>query len=181
MCCFAQPVDSVSRTRIFGRLTEQKSQFVTYQMSYSSKIFNAMILPIPIQARAKRNPIRFIDLSAYPEFFRHLERGFPEPKSLTGSRAIESAPQHDSLHFQKLGHFEASFVPTINHFKNWIQDSQSPNTYGIKSHTIPTMHLLLPDCHFDFRCRSQALPAWLTRVNHPRVCIKLDISMAQLQ
>ncbi len=117
MCCFAQPVDSVSRTRIFGRLTEQKSQFVAYQMRYASKITNAMILPIPIQARARRSPIRFIDLSAYPEFFRHLERGFPKPKSLTESRTVESALQHDSLQVHKVGQFEASFVPTIDHFE----------------------------------------------------------------
>ena len=117
MCCFAQPVDSVASTRIFGRLTEQKSQFLAYQMSYSSKITNAMILPIPIETRKRRSPVRFIDLSAYPEFFRHLQRGFPTPKSLTESRAVDSATQHDSLHVHKVGHFEASFVPTIDHFK----------------------------------------------------------------
>ena len=117
MCCFAQPVDSVSQTRIFGRLTEQKSQFVAYQMRYASKLTNAMILPVPIQTHAKKKPIRFIDLSAYPEFFRHLERGFPQPKSLTESRAVESGPQVDSLRVHKVGQFEASFVPTINHFQ----------------------------------------------------------------
>jgi hypothetical protein len=117
MCCFAQPVDSVSRTRIFGRLTKQKSQFVAYQMRYASKLTNAMILPVPIQANAKKRPIRFIDLSAYPAFFRHLERGFPKPKSIIESRTVESAPQHDSLRVHKVGQFEASFVPTINHFQ----------------------------------------------------------------
>ena len=117
MCCFAQPVDSVSRTRIFGRLTQQKTQFVAYQMRYASKLTNAMILPVPIQTRAKKSPIRFIDLSAYPEFFRHLERGFPKPKSLTESRAVESDNQVDSLQVHKVGQFEASFVPSINHFQ----------------------------------------------------------------
>ena len=117
MCCFAQPIDSVSRTRIFGRLTKQKSQFVAYQMRYASELTNAMILPVPIQTRTKRSPIRFIDLSAYPEFFRHLERGFPKPKSLSESRAVESAHGHASLRVHKVGQFEASFVPTINHFQ----------------------------------------------------------------
>lgn len=56
MCCLAQPVDSVSRTRIFGRLTQQKTQFVAYQMRYASKLTNAMILPVPIQTRAKKAP-----------------------------------------------------------------------------------------------------------------------------
>jgi hypothetical protein len=117
MCCFSQPVDSVSQTRIFGRLTKQKSQFVAYQMRYQSKHANAMILPVPIQISTKRRPIRFIDMSAYPDFFRDLERGFPTQKLATESRPSGADSQREMLKVHKVGKFEASFVPSINHFE----------------------------------------------------------------
>ncbi|MDB4477107.1 hypothetical protein N9018_02770 [Rhodopirellula sp.] len=116
MCCFSQPIRSVSRTRIFGRLTEQKSQFVAYQMRYKSDYANAMILPIPIQQPSKQRCIRFIDLSGYPQFFDDLDKGFPKSKKLTKSIASESGPAKDRLKVHKVGGFEASFVPTANHF-----------------------------------------------------------------
>lgn len=117
MCCFSQPVDSVSQTRIFGRLTPQKTQFVAYQMRYHSKQTNAIILPIPILNNSKKRSIRFVDLSMYPRFFKDLERGFPRPKSVTDSRLTESAPLGPKLQVHRVGKFEASFVPTINHFE----------------------------------------------------------------
>ncbi len=116
MCCFSQPVRSVSRTRIFGRLTEQKSQFVAYQMKYESDHPNAMILPIPVRRRAKKRSIRFIDLSTYPHFFDDLDRGFPEPQQLTESRSLGIDKPGGGLKVHKVGGFDASFVPTSNHF-----------------------------------------------------------------
>ena len=116
MCCFSQPVRSVSRTRIFGRLTQQRSQYLAYQMKYESDHATAMILPVPVHQHARKRAIRFIDLSGYPDFFEDLERGFPQTQMMTDSRATESPPNRGMLKVHKVGGFEASFVPSTKHF-----------------------------------------------------------------
>ncbi len=116
MCCFSQPVRSVSRTRIFGRLTGQKSQYLAYQMKYKSDHTTAMILPIPVRQHARKRAIRFIDLSGYPDFFKDVEKGFPRTQMMTESRATESVPKRRVLKVHKVGGFEASFVPATKHF-----------------------------------------------------------------
>ena len=120
MCCFSQPVRSVSQTRIFGRLTNQKSQFIAYQMKYKSDTANAMILPIPVRKDANENSIRFIDLSAYPDLFDDLEKGFPvnQPQGLGETSRSLTRLATDTLKVHKVGGFEASFVPTVGHFAN---------------------------------------------------------------
>ena len=123
MCCFSQPVRSVSQTRIFGRLTNHKSQFVAYQMKYESDTANAMILPIPVRKRATEKSIRFLDLSSYPDFFDDLERGFPvdPPQGLVDSRQVDSKSATETIKVHKVGGFEASFVPSVGHFANQKQ------------------------------------------------------------
>ena len=120
MCCFSQPVRSVSQTRVFGRLTNHKSQFVAYQMQYKSDTANAMILPIPVRKDANEDSIRFLDLSSYPEFFDDLERGFSVEPSLAQADSVQSLSRSakEVLKVHKVGGFEASFVPTASHFSN---------------------------------------------------------------
>ena len=116
MCCFSQSVRSVSSTRIFGRLTEKKSQYIAYQMKFESDQATAMILPIPVRKRVKKRALRFIDLSDYPDFFKDLERGFPRPSPPVDSLAEEGPGRRAELKVHKVGDFEASFVPSTKHF-----------------------------------------------------------------
>ena len=60
----------------------------------------------------------FISLEAYPQFFKDVERGFPEPRSFSlgpTGRAPASAPAK-KLAVIQVGSFEASFVPGIADF-----------------------------------------------------------------
>jgi len=85
-------------------------------MKYESDHATAMILPIPVRRHSGKRVIRFIDLSGYPDFFEDLERGFPQPKMMSDSRATEGLPNRGVLTVHKVGGFEASFVPSIKHF-----------------------------------------------------------------
>jgi len=118
MCCFAQRVTNVANTRIFGRLTDQGSQYLVYQMDYQSAVPNAMILPIPVQLPATEDQVQFLNLEDYATFFDDLELGFPflreswAKTTMAPSRSIDSAP----LKVHSVGSFVASFVPTVDDF-----------------------------------------------------------------
>ena len=120
MCCFAGPVEFVSNTKIFARLTTKKSQFIAYQMRFKTKERNAMILPLPAEPGASESSIRFIDLSEYGRFFDDMAKGFPilgppMPMSRGFGGAIESAA--DTIEVHTVGGFEASFVPKMSDFQ----------------------------------------------------------------
>ena len=53
MCCFSQPVESVSHTRIFARSAAEGQQFLVYEMKLAAKSDLAMILPLPVPARGR--------------------------------------------------------------------------------------------------------------------------------
>lgn len=118
MCCFSQPVEHVSRTRIFARPTVKDRQVVVYQMQFSAGEALAMILPVPIQAGADPKEFKFINLSAYPKFFEDLKSGFPEfvppPELLRRYGGTPAASE--KLEVFQVGAFEASFVPTLADF-----------------------------------------------------------------
>lgn len=120
MCCFAQPVVHVEKTKIFARLTGTGTQHLVYEMKYESRVPNAMILPIPTAPNPTEDSVRFKDLSGYKEFFKDLKRAFPvprPPKSIL-SRTLDSAmpmPQANLL-VQEVGEFVASVVPTLKDF-----------------------------------------------------------------
>ncbi len=118
MCCFAQPVLSVTDTNLFARLTETGTQFLAYQMKFSSKQQNAMILPLPVENPSAEDGVRFISLKKYKDFFKDLNNGFPykEPPGVNRFAARESRFVDQKLVVHDVGDFIASFVPTINDF-----------------------------------------------------------------
>ena len=65
MCCFAQPVLSVTDTNLFARLTGTGSQFLAYQMNFSSVKPNAMILPLPVARPAAGQLLPFVQAPAF--------------------------------------------------------------------------------------------------------------------
>lgn len=119
MCCFSGPVQSVTSTRIFSRLTGDGGQFIAYQMKFRSKDPNAMILPLPTVAGGGDDSVRFVDLSGYDRFFADLNRGFlspPAPKSPPLSRSPTEGIREPQLEVHRVGSFDASFVPTMGDF-----------------------------------------------------------------
>lgn len=112
MCCFAQPIESVSNTNLFARLNGDGRQFLVYQMKFRSKVANAMILPLPVKPGASEHRVRFISLKEYPNFFGDLSRGFPHPAPpRSKSRSLPPSAAVDSLAVVEVGDFVASYVP----------------------------------------------------------------------
>lgn len=118
MCCFSQPVISVSATNIFARASENGRQFLVYSMTLNAKDDLAMVLPLPVKIGTDEKGVSFIDLSGYPEFFTDLLSGFPILKTKSdwhfGCSATRSAAK--KLEVVRVGNFEASFVPTMKDF-----------------------------------------------------------------
>lgn len=119
MCCFAQPVEKVNRTRIFCRLSGHGTQYVTYQMDYKSEVPNAMILPLPTKRGVQEDAVRFIDLSGYDNFFKDLNKGFPPVARTAAAFAVASPASRGAslLAVQQVGDFVASYVPSIQDFE----------------------------------------------------------------
>lgn len=115
MCCFSRAIRSVSNTNIFARAGEGHTQFLVYGMTLDTKEDVAMVLPLPTAPGAGEAAVRFIDLHDYPDVFKDLRAGFPEPQALRLSRA-PTALAPASLKVVTVGNFEASFVPTLADF-----------------------------------------------------------------
>lgn len=120
MCCFSQPVVSVTDTNLFARLSENGTQFLAYQMQFETEKPNAMILPLPVIPNRNDDAVRFISLEKYDDLFKDLDKGFPEmspPPGNSRSWGVTSAPTVDAhLEVHQVGDFVASFVPTMNDF-----------------------------------------------------------------
>lgn len=120
MCCFSQPVDSVTNTRLFARLAKQGIQHLVYQMQFASKTLNAMILPLPVALPAREDSVRFVSLENYDHFFSDLSRGFPAIQVMAPPTSSRAMPNVDSaqapLVVHQVGDFVASFVPTVADF-----------------------------------------------------------------
>jgi hypothetical protein len=108
MSCFSGTVSHVANTRIFARATGKGSQFLVYQMDYTTDNDLAMLLPLPTPPDAGQDAVRFIDLSAYREFFADLEKGMPKPRGM--EQPGDVPPQKISV--QRVGSFDASFAPS---------------------------------------------------------------------
>ena len=118
MCCFSQPVISVSATNIFARPAEDGRQFLVYSMTLNAKSDLAMVLPLPVKIGTDEKDVSFIDLSGYADLFSDLRKGFPVPKTkgdwhFSCSATRSAAPM---LQVVRVGSFEASFVPTVKDF-----------------------------------------------------------------
>jgi hypothetical protein len=107
MCIFSQPVQRVCSTRIFARHAGER-QVLVYEMRLVSQTDQAMILPLPTRG-TDAEAVRFIDLSARPQFFDDLHRCFPVAAS--GSRSPDGGRRAPTLAVHRVGAFEASFVP----------------------------------------------------------------------
>lgn len=117
MCCFSQPVRSVSSTRIFARPLGETLQVLAYSMSYEAENALAMVLPLPVAKRTGEKDVHFINLKGYPNFFEDLEKGFPKPVAASSTLGLEDGSMGSrSLIVQSIGDFEASFVPTVEDF-----------------------------------------------------------------
>ena len=119
MCCFSQPVKSVTNTKIFCRVGARGNQVVVYSMRLDADQDLAMILPVPVMPNSPENAVKFLDFSKYETFFDDVEKGFVVPRS---SGAGRSAPfggtksAATTLAIKKVGSFDASFVPTVPDF-----------------------------------------------------------------
>lgn len=117
MCCFSRSVTFVRNTRIFARMTGDAVQGLAYQMAVGAPEDLAMILPLPVKPGTGEQGVTFLDLSEYPRFFDDLAAGFPSPaggEPFAGSNGLSRGAK--PLVVQKVGSFEASFVPTVQDF-----------------------------------------------------------------
>lgn len=117
MCCFSKPVKFVGSTRIFARFMDGVDQCLVYEMKLHADQDLAMILPIPVKQPAADDAVSFIDLSGYKDFFTDLDKAFPKLVALSLSRsASKSVPRSEKLVVQRVGAFDASFVPNVAGF-----------------------------------------------------------------
>ncbi len=118
MCCFSKPVRFVGSTKIFARFLDFTTQCIVYEMRLDAAEELAMILPIPVAQPAKEDAVKFTDFSGYSNFFMHLENAFPEPPGSFGEVPLggDNVPRKAKLQVQRVGSFDASFVPTTADF-----------------------------------------------------------------
>ncbi len=116
MCCFSRPVDIVSDTNIFARLTGKRGrQYLVYSMKMKASEELAMILPIPVPKDTGDDAVRFINLEVYEDFFDDMREGFPvEPSRNKSAGSIDTL--ESKLAVVDVGSFEASFVPGVKDF-----------------------------------------------------------------
>ena len=115
MCCFSGKIESVTDTRIFARLDAFGRQFVIYAMSIGTPEDVAMILPVPIVPCSGENALSFINLENYSSLFDDMRWGFPVHGNWGGGPVAAAAGK--PLAVQKIGAYEASFIPTTADFE----------------------------------------------------------------
>lgn len=114
MCCFSgdEPVN-VSGTKIFSRLNRRGQNVLIYEMNVDASTEVAMVLPVP---RRDGGQFKFVDFSTYEDVFKDLESLFDDmsdgdelfdPSALGGPAVLP---------VQRVGNFDASFVPTMSDF-----------------------------------------------------------------
>ena len=118
MCIMAEPVVSVTNTRIFAGSNLNGRQALVYAMSVqlSNRVGrgNAMILPVPVGVEGAGS-IELIDLSLLPDFFMPLDELF-RPRSRSMSKGM-SLGMDDDLEVHKVGKYDVSIVPTVDDVK----------------------------------------------------------------
>lgn len=124
MCIFTESVYAVSDTRIFARAAGPGRQYLAYEMSFGAATETAMILPLPVASHDERTALRFIDLSATPDFFDRLASMivmFEEFQMGAGAGDVDmlslgTEEVRPPLLVHEVGAFDASFVPTVADF-----------------------------------------------------------------
>lgn len=114
MCCFSRSVPHVSATKIFARHIDETRQLLVYSMTFEIEEPLAMVLPLPVALGAGEDALEFVDLSAYPTFFKDIEAAFPPDYPTPGAQPLSrSAPKATPLlAVHSVGLFEASYVPS---------------------------------------------------------------------
>jgi hypothetical protein len=113
MCCFSGPVERVSSTQIFARMGSPGRQVLVYQMTLAARSELAMVLPLPVPPGTGDDAVRWIALDDYESFFDDLHRAFPVVAVGPSFGApLSAAP----LAVVTVGHFVASFVPSLRDF-----------------------------------------------------------------
>ena len=119
MCCFSRPVQNVSKTKIFARISGAY-QILVYEMEYEAAEDLAMILPIPVVPNSAENAVKIINLEKHDSFFAKLDSLFPaEYRSEYGAKGLDMGLLRSfapPLEVVSVGSFEASFVPTVDDF-----------------------------------------------------------------
>lgn len=126
MCCFSRPVKEVARTRIFARASTSGRQFLVYSMIVEADEPLAMILPLPVPATVREDAVRFINLERYADFFDELEEGFPDESGALRLAGSDDDTSRNRLKVEKVGNFEASFVPSVRDFGRLDQRFRMP-------------------------------------------------------
>lgn len=123
MCIIVPRVEAVDNTRIFARLDAGSGrQAVVYAMDFGAPEEVAMVLPIPVRTGEAGTPpaddaVEFVSLEKYPDFFKDLEKGFPQPRASRSRAAAPLSSSHNAvLEVVKVGAFDASFVPSLKDF-----------------------------------------------------------------
>ncbi len=111
----------VSKTNIFARHNRPGQQVLAYSMSIASKSAAAMILPLPVSRPSGEDALRFIDLSAYPEFFDNMASACkPEYDETMDLMSLGEPSERPAsallLVVHEVGDFEASYVPSMADF-----------------------------------------------------------------
>lgn len=119
MCLFSGPVSTVSDTQIFARTlpsTDESEdlQALVYAMSYSTTEELAMILPLPTPPGVSEQAVRFLDFSAYEDFFEDLFSPFQESADRSELKSFALGTARLVVH--EVGSYEASFVPSLSDF-----------------------------------------------------------------
>lgn len=109
-----------ANTRIFARAADNGKQFLVYQMEYTTDKDAALILPLPTPPDSAADAVRFIDLSAYPEFFEDIDKGFPYTRNL----GVPGAPK--SKHPPATGEYDAAFIPSQKEFAQLEESFRIP-------------------------------------------------------
>ena len=108
---FTRPVRWVGSTCIFARIHEQQ-QVLIYAMELNSAQETAMVLPLPV-APGTQN-IEFVSLQGFDDFFVCLRSAFANVADTFATEG--NSPAVRRLPVEKVGAFEASFVPSLADF-----------------------------------------------------------------
>ncbi|MFK5924591.1 MAG: hypothetical protein QM496_20640 [Verrucomicrobiota bacterium] len=76
----------------------------------------AMILPISVIANSSEDVMKFLDFSGYAGFFEDVEKNFKVPAASSYGNPFGDPARSRGLKVEKVGNFDASFVPTVADF-----------------------------------------------------------------
>lgn len=116
MSFFSGGVTRVANVRIFARATGDARQCLVCQLDYAADTDSAMIVPLATPPQSAADAVKFIDLSAYPEFFTDLANGFP----IARTGAVEPGTP-------EFGAIESSFAPTKGELANLNERLRIPD------------------------------------------------------